>query len=75
MPSNTFIATWLAADGSALLATKRVRGDPCGGCQVTQELIELDQAPPGENNYDSTGTGNGIQITSRYPRVWAEPCR
>ncbi len=36
------IAVWLAADGSALLATKRVSGDPCGGCQVTQELAELD---------------------------------
>ncbi len=38
------IALWLAADGSALLATKRVQGDPCGGCQVTQQLIEIDPA-------------------------------
>lgn len=36
------IALWLAADGAALLATKRVHGDPCGGCQVTQQLIEID---------------------------------
>lgn len=36
------IALWLAADGSALLATKRVWGDPCGGCEVTQQLIEID---------------------------------
>lgn len=38
------IAVWLAADGSALLATTRVQGDPCGGCQVTQRLIEIDPA-------------------------------
>lgn len=36
------IALWLAADGSSLLATRRVSGDPCGGCQVTQQLIEID---------------------------------
>ena len=36
------VALWLAADGSALLATRRVSGDPCGGCQVTQQLIEID---------------------------------
>lgn len=36
------IATWLAADGSAMLATKRPHGDPCGGCNVTQQLAELD---------------------------------
>jgi len=38
------IALWLAADGSALLATRRVSGDPCGGCQVTQQLVEIDPA-------------------------------
>lgn len=38
------IALWLAADGSSLLATRRVSGDPCGGCQVTQQLIEIDPA-------------------------------
>lgn len=36
------IAMWLAADGSALLATQRTSGDPCGGCEVTQEIIEID---------------------------------
>lgn len=36
------IALWLATDGSSLLATRRVSGDPCGGCQVTQQLIEVD---------------------------------
>ncbi|NYI99475.1 hypothetical protein HNR19_000174 [Nocardioides thalensis] len=36
------IALWLAADGSSLLATRRVSGDPCGGCQVTQQLVEID---------------------------------
>lgn len=35
---------WLAADGSALLATRRTSGDPCGGCQVELELVELDPA-------------------------------
>lgn len=40
--NTPIIATWLAADGSALLATRRTRGKPCGGCQVPQELIELD---------------------------------
>jgi hypothetical protein len=33
---------WLSADGAALLATRRVSGHPCGGCQVTLELVELD---------------------------------
>lgn len=36
------IATWLSADGSTLLATRRTHGRPCGGCQVTQRLVELD---------------------------------
>ena len=35
-------AVWLSADGAALLATRRVSGHPCGGCQVTLELVELD---------------------------------
>lgn len=47
--SNTFVgdglkSVWLSADGSALLATRRPHGRPCGGCQVKLELIEIDPA-------------------------------
>ncbi|WP_028660025.1 hypothetical protein [Nocardioides insulae] len=37
-------STWLSADGSALLALRRPSGDPCGGCEVAEELVELDPA-------------------------------
>jgi len=47
--SNTFVGNglksmWLSADGAALLATRRPHGQPCGGCQVKLELIEIDPA-------------------------------
>ncbi|HSX67743.1 hypothetical protein [Nocardioides sp.] len=47
--SNTFVgdgvkSMWLSADGSALLATKRPHGKPCGGCDVELELVEIDPA-------------------------------
>lgn len=47
--SNTFVGNgvksmWLSADGSALLATKRPHGKPCGGCDVKLELVEIDPA-------------------------------
>jgi hypothetical protein len=35
-------SVWLSSDGAALLATRRVSGHPCGGCQATLELVELD---------------------------------
>lgn len=37
-------STWLSSDGAALLALRRVKGHPCGGCSVTLELVELDPA-------------------------------
>ena len=30
--------------GAALLAARRTHGDPCGGCRVTQRLVEADPA-------------------------------
>ena len=47
--TNTFVGNgvksmWLSADGSALLATRRPHAQPCGGCQVKLELIEIDPA-------------------------------
>lgn len=47
--SNTFLGNgvksmWLSADGSALLATRRPHDQPCGGCQVKLELVEIDPA-------------------------------
>jgi len=37
-------STWLSADGASLLALRRPSGDPCGGCVVELELVDLDPA-------------------------------
>lgn len=37
-------SVWLGADGASLLALRRPSGDPCGGCVVELELVELDPA-------------------------------
>lgn len=36
------VALYLATDGSGLLALRQSRGEPCGGCQVDQEVVEVD---------------------------------
>lgn len=38
------VSLWLARDGAALLALRQVDGQPCGGCVVPQEIVELDPA-------------------------------
>lgn len=38
------VSLWLVPDGAALLAVRQVDGQPCGGCVVPQEVVELDPA-------------------------------
>lgn len=33
---------WVSADGRALLGTQQLHGDPCGGCIVDQQIVEID---------------------------------
>ncbi|MDP3893166.1 hypothetical protein [Nocardioides sp.] len=40
--NERLIALYLAADGSGLLALRQAKGEPCGGCNVNQEIVELD---------------------------------
>ncbi|MDN4163406.1 hypothetical protein [Nocardioides abyssi] len=36
------VAFHLSVDGASLLALRQVRGEPCGGCVVEQEVVEID---------------------------------
>ncbi|MDN4174198.1 hypothetical protein QWY28_14640 [Nocardioides sp. SOB77] len=36
------VALYLSVDGASLLALRQVRGEPCGGCVVEQEVVEID---------------------------------
>ncbi|WP_109509014.1 hypothetical protein [Nocardioides speluncae] len=40
--NERIIGLYLSADGAALLALRNRKTDPCGGCNVTQEIVELD---------------------------------
>ncbi|WP_460797606.1 hypothetical protein [Nocardioides pacificus] len=42
--NERLIALYLSADGAGLLALRQVKGDPCGGCTVDQEIVEVDPA-------------------------------
>ncbi|GGO77510.1 hypothetical protein GCM10012276_32770 [Nocardioides deserti] len=36
------VALHLSVDGASLLGLRQVRGEPCGGCVVEQEVVEID---------------------------------
>ena len=40
--NERIVALYLAADGAALLALRQRSGEPCGGCVVDQEVVEID---------------------------------
>jgi len=40
--NERIVALYLSADGAALLALRQRRGEPCGGCVVEQEIVEMD---------------------------------
>lgn len=42
--NERIVALYLAADGAGLLALRQRNGDPCGGCVVDQEVVEIDPA-------------------------------
>jgi hypothetical protein len=42
--NERIVALYLSADGSGLLALRQKKGDPCGGCVVEQEIVEIDPA-------------------------------
>ena len=42
--NERIVALYLSADGTGLLASRQKNGDPCGGCVVDQEIVEIDPA-------------------------------
>ena len=40
--NERIVALYLSADGAALLALRQRQGEPCGGCVVEQEIVEID---------------------------------
>lgn len=38
------VALWVSDDGRALLGLRQRKGEPCGGCVVEQEIVEIDPA-------------------------------
>ncbi|QIK68227.1 hypothetical protein G7072_19465 [Nocardioides sp. HDW12B] len=42
--NERIVALYLAADGAGLLALRQAEGEPCGGCVVDQEVVEIDPA-------------------------------
>ncbi len=42
--NKRIVALYVAADGAGLLALRQADGDPCGGCVVDQEVVEIDPA-------------------------------
>lgn len=36
------VALWVSTDGRALLGLQQQRGEPCGGCSVAQQIVEID---------------------------------
>ncbi|MEJ7831541.1 MAG: hypothetical protein WKF79_01375 [Nocardioides sp.] len=42
--NERIVGLYLSADGGALMALRQTRGEPCGGCVVEQDIVEIDPA-------------------------------
>ena len=42
--NERIVELFVTPDGAALLALRQTSGDPCGGCLVPQEIVEIDPA-------------------------------
>lgn len=40
--NERIVALYLSVDGAGLLAVRQSTGEPCGGCNVDQEIVEID---------------------------------
>jgi len=40
--NQRLVALWLSSDGRALLGLQQKHGEPCGGCTVKQQIVEID---------------------------------
>jgi len=40
--NQRLVALWVSSDGRALLGLQQKHGDPCGGCGVRQQIVEID---------------------------------
>lgn len=85
MVDQRVVALYLAADGASLTALRQSRGEPCGGCDVDQDIAEVDVEtgtlvdhghPPG---YDESWRVEAVdrvgdRIAVRYRRgYWTGP--
>ncbi len=56
------VGHYLSADGTGLLGLRQSSGDPCGGCVVEQDIVEIDPA---------TGEiGREYGVPDEYDRSW-----
>jgi len=56
------VGQYLSADGTGLLGLRQSTGDPCGGCVVEQDIVEIDPA---------TGEiGREYAVPDDYDRSW-----
>jgi hypothetical protein len=40
--NQRLVALWISGDGRALLGLQQKHGEPCGGCTVKQQIVEID---------------------------------
>lgn len=40
--NQRMVALWVSHDGRALLGLQQKHGEPCGGCMVAQQIVEID---------------------------------
>lgn len=59
--NERIVALYLSADGSGLLALRQQEGEPCGGCEVEQEIVEIDP---------ETGELADYGVPDGYDRTW-----
>ena len=56
--NERLVALFLSADGTGLLALRQQSGEPCGGCVVDQEIVEVD---PETGELTDYGVPDGYQ--------------
>jgi len=60
--NENIVGLYLSADGTGLLGLRQSSGDPCGGCVVEQDIVEIDPA--------SGEIGAEYGVPDDYDRSW-----
>lgn len=60
--NESVVGLYLSADGTGLLGLRQSSGEPCGGCVVEQDVVEIDPA--------TGGIGAEYGMPDDYDRSW-----